>query len=321
MQLFHYLPAVAPAVIFCILYFLITIPITVLTYRTKTKFMYLVVGTGIAEGIGYACRLALMNSWSLNTYIIMTMMILLSPNALALVNYVALGKVIAIQSTMKDNPVMNEKRFRLPLLTDSNGGIIGSRVAKFFFASDILSFFLQGAGGGMMAQATLESMESGEKVMMIGLFIQLFFFAVYSILTVRVYRIHKQTKAIQSTTVLNDGSTYELGLLDKVFYSLFITIILLTIRNLYRFIEFAQGFDGYLATTEAYFYIFDASLIFGCFIIYTIFHFGLFLPPVVSVSRTTMKNDKVFIQVNPIPVGMDIEANIPSPAYGTYNKH
>lgn len=274
--LFKYIPVTAPAVIFCILYFLIAFPIAFITYRTRSTFMYIVVGTAIAEGVGFAIRLSVIDQYSLGKYMMMTLFILLSPNALALVNYLVLGRVISVQSTLPVDP--SEKHWRIPYLTDSNGQIIGARVAKFFFLSDILSFILQGSGGGQMGSGNPDMMKMGEDLMMIGLAVQLAFFAAYSLLTIRVYQTHKKSLSRQSTTILPNQTEYDLSLMNRVFVALACTIVLLTVRNVYRFVEFAQGFDGYLASHEVYFYTLDALLMFGCFIVYAALHFGMYLP-------------------------------------------
>lgn len=51
------------------------------------------------------------------------------------------------------------------------------------------------------------------------------------------------------------------------------------VRNVFRFIKFTQGYDGYLASHETYFYIFDFALIFSSFLLYLWFHFGLYMTP------------------------------------------
>jgi hypothetical protein len=49
-----------------------------------------------------------------------------------------------------------------------------NRVTKIFVCGDVLAFFLQAGGGGMMAEPTMSN--AGQKTMLIGLFIQLLFF-------------------------------------------------------------------------------------------------------------------------------------------------
>lgn len=53
--------------------------------------------------------------------------------------------------------------------------------------------------------------------------------------------------------------------------------ILLLIRNIFRLVEFSQGFEGAIARQEKYFYCFDALLILFILILNTVCHFGLYL--------------------------------------------
>lgn len=44
----------------------------------------------------------------------------------------------------------------------------------------------------------------------------------------------------------------------RLLYALYLTLILITIRNIFRLIEFSDGVDGYIAVHEAFFYSLDA---------------------------------------------------------------
>ena len=49
----------------------------------------------------------------------------------------------------------------------------------------------------------------------------------------------------------------------SVFGALHATMVLVYIRNIFRIVEFSQGFYGYLATHEEFFYGFDFAVVFG----------------------------------------------------------
>ena len=66
------------------------------------------------------------------------------------------------------------------------------------------------------------------------------------------------------------------------------------IRSIFRLIEFSDGWFGTIATHESYFYCFDFLMIFLCFVVFTVFHFGvhlrkaeLALPVTVPQEQTT----------------------------------
>jgi hypothetical protein len=58
----------------------------------------------------------------------------------------------------------------------------------------------------------------------------------------------------------------------RLLYALYITLILITIRNIFRLIEFSDGVHGYIATHEAFFYSLDALPIFAGLIVLAVVH-------------------------------------------------
>ena len=72
--------------------------------------------------------------------------------------------------------------------------------------------------------------------------------------------------------------------LRPVFGALYASLALLYIRNIYRVVEFADGYNGFIATHEAFHYIFDFAPVFACCCVFTIWHFGFYLPPRARVA-------------------------------------
>lgn len=97
-----------------------------------------------------------------------------------------------------------------------------------FFLVDILCIGVQG-GGCAVLSATLQTkgipFKTGENVYLIGLAIQLFFFASFAFVTVYVYYL-QQNRAANKVP-------------SQVFICLAATIALVTLRNIYRVIEIA----------------------------------------------------------------------------------
>jgi hypothetical protein len=58
----------------------------------------------------------------------------------------------------------------------------------------------------------------------------------------------------------------------RLLYALYITLVLITIRNIFRLIEFSDGVHGYIATHEAFFYSLDALPIFAGLIVLAVVH-------------------------------------------------
>jgi hypothetical protein len=57
-------------------------------------------------------------------------------------------------------------------------------------------------------------------------------------------------------------------------HSPFILVIIGSASSVYRVVEFSQGFDGYLASHEVYFYVLEAVRMMPPFILFNVFHPG-----------------------------------------------
>lgn len=138
------------------------------------------------------------------------------------------------------------------------------QVAKFFFASDILCLAIQGAGAGMSSSLNNNDQNTAKALLIIGLILQLFFLTCFTAITI----------------YLNLNKKYGLRGVKQyraVFICLYVTIGLMYIRSIFRLIEFIDGWFGKIASNEVYFYIFDFLMIFLCFVVFTVLHFGVHL--------------------------------------------
>lgn len=55
-------------------------------------------------------------------------------------------------------------------------------------------------------------------------------------------------------------------------FTLYAASTLIMIRSIFRIIEYAQGFTGYLLEHEVYLYIFDATLMLAVVLIFNVVH-------------------------------------------------
>ncbi|KAI0897118.1 RTA1-domain-containing protein [Annulohypoxylon nitens] len=235
-KFYHYDPSLAAAVIFALVFGVATLRHIQLLCQNKTwYFIPFVIGF---EAGGYGARAVSAKQtpdWTLMPYIIQSMLTLLGPTFFAASIYMILGRLI---------------RF---LGADSYSMIRTRWLTKFFLLGDILSFFSQGGGGGILASAKTESSQDlGNKIILLGLAIQVIFFGFFIVVTVVFHvRIAKgpTTKSISTLAPWQ-------GLL----WVLYITSILILVRSLFRMVEYAQGNDGALLQKEAYSYILDALL-------------------------------------------------------------
>jgi hypothetical protein len=156
-------------------------------------------------------------------------------------------------------------------------------------ARQLLTFTF--TGGGIQAAGTLEALHTGEKLIIAGLFTQLFFFALFVVVAgVFHYRLvndkpldkrigssqnihHRQISSTSSSSPFT--SPHEL--LNNVpwkrhLYNLYITSGLIVVRSLFRVIEYLQGNAGYLLSHEVFLYIFDAALMLAAVLLFNWFH-------------------------------------------------
>jgi hypothetical protein len=87
--------------------------------------------------------------------------------------------------------------FLLPAESQKILGLSPRWLAKVFVAADVVSFFIQAAGGGMLAgQSGGETVETGQRVYMAGIGVQLFFVVIFVVVTVLfILRLERLTKA------------------------------------------------------------------------------------------------------------------------------
>lgn len=187
--------------------------------------------------------------------------------------------------------------------------------AYIFIACDILSLFIQAAGGGVASAATLgnTSPDPGTNTMIAGIAFQAFAMSIYvSLWFVFIWKIYfpkKDTHARYAIEKDNQQQMLKPGLKNflKLFFNtkasaeykrtvlepfynpkysdirqrplynyfpLAVTcaIIAIFIRCIYRVVELAQGFRGYLITHEVYIMCLDAAMLVIALYVFIPFH-------------------------------------------------
>ncbi|KAG8668046.1 hypothetical protein FPOAC2_10189 [Fusarium poae] len=247
-KLYHYDPSMAGGVIFTLLFIGTTIFHTWQLYRGRSWFTIPLAIGGLLEVIGYAARCKSANetpNWELGPYIIQSIFLLVAPALFAATIYMELGRIVE--------------------MIDGEGRVMISKkwMTKIFVTGDMLSFFLQGGGGGYQSSGTLEALDAGAKIIIAGLFVQLIFFGVFIIIAISFHRAILQNPTGRSTT----GIPWK-----KHMMVLYICSFLIMVRSLFRAIEYLQGNSGFLLQHEIYLYIFDALLMFLVMVIFNWFH-------------------------------------------------
>ncbi|KAL4879318.1 putative RTM1-like protein [Aspergillus karnatakaensis] len=236
-RLYRYDPSVSAAVVLTVAFIIASAIHTYQVSMTRTWFMIPFTLGGYFEWIGYIGR-AMSGTQSpdftVGPYILQTLLLLIAPTLFAASIYMEFGRVV--------------------LLTDGEAycWIRRQWLTKIFLAGDIVSFIMQGAGGGIMASGTPSALTTGENIIIAGLIVQLIFFTLFITTSLN---FHLKLRSRPSRKVLHAQPPWE-----RHIYALYAGSALIFVRSLFRLIEYAQGNDGYLVSHEIYLYIFDAVL-------------------------------------------------------------
>ncbi|KAH8782678.1 RTA1 protein [Diaporthe sp. PMI_573] len=247
-KLYHYDPTVAGAVIFVLLFIATAGLHFWQMFKSRCWFLLPLAMGGILEVVGYAGRAKSGNEspdWTLGPYIIQAILLLVAPALFAATIYMELGRIISVVDG--EGHVMIRKEW----------------MTKVFVTGDVLSFFLQGGGGGYQAAGSLEALNTGAKIIIVGLFIQLIFFGFFMVVAFSFHR---------SINVTPTGRSNSSIPWRKHMRALYVGSLLIMVRSLFRAVEYLQGFDGYLLRHEAYLYIFDALLMFLVMVLFNWIH-------------------------------------------------
>ncbi|KAF2683848.1 RTA1 like protein [Lentithecium fluviatile CBS 122367] len=199
--------------------------------RNRTWFCIPLIVGGIFETIGYAARAAAhYDTKTKPPYIIQSVLILIAPILFAASIYMILGRLI-----------MRTHSASLSLVPPTWVTII-------FVAGDIISFFVQAGGAGMLVQAkTQKAVQRGEYIILGGLILQIGIFMIFVIVAGTWHR-----KLDRRPTAASSEINWH-----KYITLLYGASALITIRNTCRVVEYALGRDGYLLNHEWTLYAYD----------------------------------------------------------------
>jgi hypothetical protein len=114
------------------------------------------------EVLGFLGRILSTNDfWALGPFIMQSLLLLVAPALFAASIYIILGRIILLTDGEKHSLI------RQKWLT------------KIFVAGDCISFMAQCNGGGIQATGSLSMIHMGEKIIVVGLFLQLAFFGFF----------------------------------------------------------------------------------------------------------------------------------------------
>lgn len=241
--LWNYIPSLPAAIIFCVLFAIFSIAHSYRLYRKRQWFCIPFVIGGVLETIGYGARIGShFGTASLIPYIIQNLFLLLPPAFFSASIYMVLKRTIVA--------VKGESYSIIPVRW----------LTRLFVLGDVISFWTQGGGGGLMANASTSN--TGEKVVVAGLLIQVVLFGLFCVTAVV---FHYRFKHYSVSFPLSTKIPWE-----KLLWMLYGVSLLIMVRSVFRVIEFAMGSDGYLLENEWTLYVFDAVLMFAVMVVFYI---------------------------------------------------
>ena len=231
---YHYNPSLPAASIFAILFLLTSLVHIYQLIRSRTWYFTPLVVGGVMECIGYIGRILSSRqspNWTLGPYIIQSVLILLAPILFAASVYMYLGRLMIATNTTSLSPI------RTKWLT------------KIFVIGDVCCFLIQAIGGGLQSVKSLaDTPEIAEGVILAGLVLQIIFFGIFCFVAVLVHR------RMARKGVDEKGVAWR-----RMLLVLYTVSGLITLRNVFRVIEYAMGTDGYLLQNEWPGFVFDGA--------------------------------------------------------------
>ncbi|KAJ7359732.1 RTA1 like protein-domain-containing protein [Mycena albidolilacea] len=243
-----FVPAVAPALVGLALYALSGIVHWIQLFRIGKPYMLPLPIGMTTMAIGFAVRILVHNSpTSLGLNIGTTLLILLSPCLFLALDYVILGRLAGLFG-----PEVSKKCML----------IAPTRVATIFVWSDVATFLIQAIGGSMTTSSKIDTINLGNKIVLVGLGVQLASFGLFTTLMI-VFGLRVRTRFphVWRATGSADFAPFSKDPAADwhiLYYTLCLSCVSILIRSIFRLAEFVQGHKGYISTHEAFFYCFDA---------------------------------------------------------------
>ncbi|KAI4150389.1 MAG: hypothetical protein L6R39_002282 [Caloplaca ligustica] len=234
-HLYHYYPSLIAAVITIVVFAILSAFHTYRMIRSKYFFCLPFAIGGIFEIIGYIGRvIGHYDPESLIAYILQSLFILVAPALFAATIYMTLGRIIRATHA------------------ESYSVIRTNWLTKLFVAGDVLTFCIQGGGGGLMAAGDPDKVKLGQNTILGGLFLQIVIFSLFVIVSIIFHtRLRKQpTRQSAGKSVM----------WQKMLVVLYVVSALILVRNVFRVVEYVGGRDGPLLRIEWPIYVFDALL-------------------------------------------------------------
>ncbi|KAF1829543.1 RTA1-domain-containing protein [Decorospora gaudefroyi] len=254
--LWEYIPSLAAALTFAILFLLLTIVHTHKTLKLQTWYTIPFITGGISESMGYASRaIATYHTGSLVPFLLQAIFLLLPPCLFAGTLYMVYSRIVR---------AVHGERF----------SIVSPRwCTRIFVAGDLLCLNIQSTGAGFLPKPKPKLVQIGNAIIITGLVLQVVVFTGFMWCCVL---FHRKFRADVAATRRAGEIPWE-----SVLYMLYGTSVVISIRNVFRLVEFITGHGGYLFLNEWPVYVFDGVLMLIVMLVFYIWY-----PPQLQLDGT-----------------------------------
>lgn len=238
---------------------------TVQAIRFRSLFMWVILVAGATEWVGYMLCLFAIGQESPSSYLVACQAILVAAPALLV------AQDYIIVERMMD-------------FTGKEYGPVGrNEITKVFLGADMIAIALQAVGTSMLTDALGEPHQArvAQKILVTGLLLQIITFGIYTVLAILFDFRSSRDPALRAYKT-------QLESLRMLWIAFYISAALITIRTIYRTVEFmnvvpsSSGLynqDGYLFNREWWFFVFESVPILFSVIVFSIWHPRAYLPP------------------------------------------
>ncbi|KAK4465304.1 RTA1 like protein-domain-containing protein [Cladorrhinum samala] len=245
--LYRYDPSLPAAVVAVVVFLILTLLHIWRIYRHRSFYFTAFTVGGCFQVVGYCGRIwSHFDATALGGFIMQAILILVAPALYAASIYMILGRLIR------------------SLHAETCSIIPVKWMTKIFVIGDVISFFMQAGGGGIQSAGSLEMFNIGEKIIIVGLFVQIFMFGFFLVTTVVFHVRFGRSGASDREQTLVRWKRHL-----TVLYGVSVIIL---VRSIFRVVEYVQGNGGYLISHELFLYIFDALLMALVMAIFFVFY-------------------------------------------------
>ncbi|KAF7189394.1 putative lipid transporter atnI [Pseudocercospora fuligena] len=168
------------------------------------------------------------------------------------------GYAYMVQGRMVYNFTASARIFRIPAW----------RFGLIFVLLDIVAFLIQATGAVIASgQKETKSIMLGLHIYMGGIAVQQICIFVFMAIAIRFHlQVRRQAQSQQRARALT------------LVYVQYAVMLLITVRIIFRLIEYSAGMDSTIPNHEAYQYVFDSSLMMVALVLYNVWHPGRTMP-------------------------------------------